>query len=274
MYTWRGTEVKIKEMSKFRGFCFTDFECNLEFYKNLKYKYLILGEETCPTTNKKHYQGFIYFDNPRSIKSIIKDFKPRHIEITKGTPEENKKYCSKEKIILEEGELPQQGKRKDLEAIMKDIKEGMSIEEIADNNPNQWVIHRKAFNEYKQMKEAKRDWITECIFLWGKTGSGKTRKAVEDGAKILQMDGRFILNYDGEDTILFDDVDNTTFQSRSMLLQLTDRYAITIPIKGGQRNWKPRKIYFTSNYNPEDLFLFNEEEMKRRLTKVEHMIGT
>lgn len=259
---------------KKRGFTITDYEKNLDFYKGMKYKYLILGGEICPSTNRPHYQGYVYYENPRSLTSVIKEFKPRHIEVAKGTPQENRTYCSKESIVFEEGELPQQGSRKDLETIMKDIREGGSIETIAEENPAHWVLHRKAFNEYKQLCEPKRNWVTEVIFLWGKTGTGKTRRAVEAGAVLVEMDGRFINGYNGEDVVCFDDIDDTTFPCRGMLLKLLDRYQFNAPIKGGYRNWKPRVIYLTSNYNPEQMFLFKDEAVKRRITKVEHMNGT
>lgn len=259
---------------KFRAFTITDFECNIDFYKGLKYKYLILGGETCPSTNKSHYQGYIYFENPRSTKSVIKEFKPRHIEVARGNPTENKTYCSKESIILEVGELPKQGERKDLSSIMEDIRNGASIESIAEDSPANWVLHRKAFNEYKQMIEPKRNWVTEVIFLWGPTGTGKTRTAVDAGAILVEMDGRFINGYNGEDVVCFDDIDDTTFACRGMLLKLLDRYQFNAPIKGGYRNWKPRVIYLTSNFNPDKLFLFSDPAVKRRITKVEHMTGT
>lgn len=36
---------------------------------------------------------------------------------------------------------------------------------------------------------------------------------------------------------------------RDEFLLITDRYPHKINVKGGWRNWKPRKIYITTNYN-------------------------
>lgn len=263
---------------KARGFPFTDYELDLGFLEKLtenkSVEYLIAGEEICPKTGRTHWQSFIYFKNPRSWKSVEKLLKPRNFRIMskKATAKDNEKYCKKDKkIIIEYGECPSQGKRVDLEEIREELAEGKKTEaEIAEMDFQKWCMYRKAFSEYRMLKEPKRDWVTEVIYLWGDSGSGKTRRAVEDGAKILQYKEPFVMGYDGEDVVCFDDVDENTFD-RHFLIQATDRYAIDCMIKGGKRNWKPRKIYFTSNFPPWQIYPFNIKEMDRRYTEITHM---
>lgn len=267
------------QKSKHRGFPFTDYVLDESFIKNLaehpSTEYLVAGEEICPTTGKTHWQSFIYLKNARTLKSMIKQFKPRHIEIMKpdSTPEKNREYCLKEnKPIIEHGKCPKQGKRSDLEEIREAIAEGKPEREIAEMNFGQWCQYRRAFAEYKALVEPKRNWVTEVYFIWGESGVGKTRKAVEDGAKLIQYipNSGFVLGYNGEDVVCFDDVDSGTFP-RKWLLEATDRYSMVINVKGGERNWKPRKIYFTSNFAPEDLFPFNDPAMERRYTEIVHL---
>lgn len=60
--------------------------------KNIKY---FFGFETCPTTEKKHLQGFIQFPKKVRPSECIKCFKTIHYEKCKGSEEQNKIYCSK-----------------------------------------------------------------------------------------------------------------------------------------------------------------------------------
>jgi len=253
-----------------RDFAFTDYVLNPVFWIDLETNYLIVGDETCPNTGKKHGQGYVQFKNGKTLSAAIKQFKPRHIEIAKGTAEQNIKYCSKEKVLLEIGVPKKQGKRTDLIDIKALLDEGKSADEIADSNFSQWVIYRRAFDAYKMIKEEKRNWVTEVYFLWGESGTGKTRRAVEAGAKLLSYDGKFIGNYNGEDIVCFDDVSPYTW-NRSELLKLCDRYEHQIGIKGGFRNWKPRVIYFTSNFDVKDCPPFNDKAMARRFTCIEQL---
>lgn len=54
------------------------------------------GFEVCPTTGNKHLQVYGSFTNARSLDSIKKLFPKAHIEVAKGTEEQNRKYCMKE----------------------------------------------------------------------------------------------------------------------------------------------------------------------------------
>jgi len=122
---------------KSRGFTFTIFgnlgelvPQALRFFDAQKtLVYGIYGKEVCPTTKRDHLQCYIYYQNPRTWKEIKKYFPNAHIEIAKGTPEENKAYCSKEKSFEEFGELPHQGKRSDLDQMRSLVQTGASLAE-------------------------------------------------------------------------------------------------------------------------------------------------
>lgn len=114
-------------MTRSRAFCFTDFELDINFWKDISGKekprviYMIVGRETCPTTNKQHFQGYIYYENARELSAVIKQFKPRHVEIARGSADDNEKYCSKEMIEMIYGEKPSQGARVDVERLRDEI---------------------------------------------------------------------------------------------------------------------------------------------------------
>jgi len=252
-----------------RRFCITQHDINFNYDKVKKEcSYIIVGDETCPTTKKKHHQIYIEFKNAKSLKSIVTKFNKSHTEIAKGDSKSNIAYCSKEKVLFTEGTAIQvQGQRNDLLSIKEELDNGVSLDIIADQSFKKWVMYRKAFQEYKEIKEEQRNWVTEVIVIVGEPGTGKTRIAIEDGAIQVYKTKNFIGGYNGEDIVLFDDVDKETFTDRQTWLQLLDRYPMKINIKGGFRNWKPRKIYITSNYSVDELF-FGDLAFLRRITEI------
>lgn len=260
-----------KKIYRRRNWCFTSF--NKEPFKiNDQIRYIVQGKEICPDTKNHHWQGYLELFNPKSmsaVKKLLKD-KKIHLEERRGRQDEAIAYCKKDGNFLEEGDKAEQGRRTDLKLIQEKILKGATEETIADEHFNQWVQYRKAFREYKQLKEPKRNWETEVIYIWGDAGVGKSRIAFENNATPIIIKNSFILGYDGEDIVLFDDIDENTFPSRQEFLQLTDRYPMKINIKGGERNWKPRVIYLTSNFPPEET-LGEDPAISRRINSIIHL---
>lgn len=253
-----------------RNYVYTQWD-NFELKPNMdQIKYFVHGEEVCPKTKRPHLQGYLELFNAKSIGGLRKYFPDTKIYFAprRGNQEQAIAYCKKDLKFTEGGTPNKQGQRNDLEQIKNDIKQGATELDIAENHFTQWCQYRRSFKRYRDLIEPKRNWETEVILITGKTGTGKTSKAINDGAVIVDISTgaqKFIMNYNGEDTICFDDIDPSTFP-RALFLKLTDRYALSVEIKGGSRNWKPKKIYLTSNYTKEDLF-GSDEAMERRITK-------
>ena len=67
---------------------------------NSSIKYIVSGEEICPTTGRLHYQTLICFENARSFTSIKKIFPTSHIGYCYKCAKANDLYCSKDKKIV------------------------------------------------------------------------------------------------------------------------------------------------------------------------------
>lgn len=256
-------------MSRGRLYCFTDFIRKISFYEGLTYSYIIIGEETCPETKKVHWQGFIHFANARSFSSVQKEFHPRHIELCKGSVKQNITYCSKDNnIILEDGECPNQGKRSDLVEVCDKIKEGIPLAQIIGENTPVCVKYLKNLKEIHEIlnPQPKRNWKTKVIVLWGEAETGKTRTAIEAGAVSIKWTGQFMNNYNNQDIVLWDDFDCTRMD-RDLFCELTDRYPATINVKYGIKEWNPKTIYITSNFDP-SLWYGGGKAISRRLDEV------
>jgi len=64
----------------------------------------ILGKEV-GESGTPHVQGYIYFKNPRDMKSVKKVLKNErlHLEIAKGSTKQNLAYCSKDGDYISKG---------------------------------------------------------------------------------------------------------------------------------------------------------------------------
>lgn len=115
-----------------RGYCFTtnnytddDIIDATALWAEYDASYVIIGFEQ-GESGTHHLQCYAFFPNKLTFNKL-KTYLPRsHIEVAKGTPEQNFDYCSKETFI-ELGELPKSGKRTDLIDMYNDIKEGITL---------------------------------------------------------------------------------------------------------------------------------------------------
>jgi hypothetical protein len=211
--------------------------------------YLVFGRE-CQST--PHLQGYLELSKKTSLSTLKKFLSRAHWEKAKGTSKQASDYCKKDGDFEEAGTLsPGQGTRTDLLDIKNEIDAGASDFEIATKYFNKWLLHRRSFAAYRGLLATKRSWKTKVVVIWGKTGVGKTRfvhDQIMDSTFWTPGDYLWFDGYSGQEIVLFDE-----FRGQypiSQFLKLTDRYPMTVPIKGGFSNWSPRKIYITSNIKP------------------------
>jgi len=169
-------------MSRSRSYCFTlhtDEAKEIKFPDNVRYA--IYQYELAPTTNKLHAQGYMQINTPLSVKSASKILPGAHLEIAKGTLEDNIKYCSKTDTRLPGsnpyifGEPLKQGQRTDLNKIHDLIKSGLTPNQIAAECPSEFVKYSTGIRKlYDALLDVPRKFKTEVIWLCGPTGSGKS----------------------------------------------------------------------------------------------------
>lgn len=87
--------------------------------------------------------------------------------------------------------------------------------------------------------------------FWGRTGSGKSRRAWDEaGEQAYYKDPRskFWCGYNGQETVIIDEFRGGI--DISHVLRWTDRYPVTVEVKGGSVPLCAKRFYFTSNINP------------------------
>jgi len=90
-----------------------------------------------------------------------------------------------------------------------------------------------------------------CMVFWGKTGTGKSRRAWEEaGMDAYCKDPRtkFWDGYQDEENVVIDEFRGGI--DISHLLRWLDRYPVRVEIKGSSKPLKAKKIWITSNLSP------------------------
>lgn len=270
------------KMSKSRGFCFTvnNYDENDEItLQDMDYEYLIYGREEAPTTKTKHLQGYIYFRSPRSFNAIKKKLPVgAHIEFAKGDAPANRVYCTKGGDWYEFGTMPVQGKRNDIIALRNAIRDGMTDEQIMENESLcetygkyihfvsrcRAVYDKKRFNTFRHL---------EVVVIYGPAGTGKTRYVYDhegyDGVYALGQSQKEIWfdGYENHKVLLIDDFYG--WIKWAFVLKILDGHPLRINIKGGTRWAGWDKVYITSNKPPWEWYSKGYPlELQRRINSI------
>lgn len=263
---------------------FTDFE--LLDWKSIErdtpwVRYVAWGEETCPRTQRRHFQGFLGTTTMKSLRQMKKLSKTVHFERMYGTLKQNEDYCSKEGQLEVVGHLPvTRGKRTDLQQMMDDVKEGMKMKDLLETHKAAWRYQgalKTYIEQVTQERGTKGVWEEMRVFVYaGPTGAGKTRRARQFSDSVYVLHASDLRGghawwdgYQGESTLVIDEYANQLTIDR--LLKLTDIYPIRLQVKGSHtyREWDT--VIITTNLTRGQ---FHAKAMKahieafeRRLTK-------
>ena len=265
-------------MSRKRSWCFTYFPTNdrdelwfRELGKSKGVRYMIVGVETCPKTDKIHYQGYISYKNAKTFKQTKKWFKLDriHIEEAKGNDFHNQTYCSKDgNLLMEIGEPIKQGKRSDIQVAKDIVKETQSMSKVLEEvNNYQACRHAELYLKYNEKKRPVAP--IEVIWIYGSSGKGKTRKVYDDNKDVdiyTPVNYKWWEGYDGHKVVLIDDM-RRDFCKFHELIKMLDIYPFRVETKGGSRQVQFNKIYITAPYSPTDMWYNRTEEDIYQLTR-------
>lgn len=235
-------------------------------------KYIIFGFEE-GKNHTPHLQGYVEYENAVGLKRVKRDISERaHVEKRRGTKKQARDYCKKDGNWWEHGEFTTQGERTDLEEIADSIKEGKPLSLIAEEYPGQFIRYGRGIQNYALTVKKSEKWRdVEVIVYWGKTGTGKTRKAMaEESVYKLNANTNGTLwfdGYDGEKTLVLDDFYGWIRYGE--LLTLLDGYPYRCQIKGASTWAAWTKVIITSNKIVEDWYpsINDIAALKRRISR-------
>jgi len=271
-----------------KNWCFTlnnpdlDEEQLLDRLSESKYCVFQLerGENGTP-----HFQGYVMFEN-RVYFNHIKTLIPgAHFEVAKGSPKDNRKYCTKDEgrigDFVESGQFPEasQGKRTDLEDLHSALKAGLTQADYVDNFFDAFVKYPHLVQEYRLSRILPRSEEDSCsvILLYGPPRTGKSRLANELSRRYLGGVYRHSLKqwwdgYFGERNVIFDDFCGSSLTFGDFKRTM-DRYPLRVPVKGSSCELAATRFIITTNVDPRSWW---KEEVTRsdfaaifgRITKV------
>lgn len=278
--------------NKSRYFIFTiqnplekDLERFIKLAESLeRHRYIVFGLENAPSTGTKHIQGYIQLKEAQRFTFLqgYFDFKNKdgtlnkfHIQIARGTPEENKNYASKEGKLYEFGEPSYQGKRTDLIEIKEAVKEDpRNISRIVDEKVtnHQQLRFAEGLARY-YLPDRDPNTPPEVFWIFGPTGIGKTSLVYRNFDDICSVSSYEWLGtgYSQNEVFLMDDFreGNLSFET---LLKITDRYPFMLFFKGSQIPLNSPFIIITSPHSINQTFkstFENLKQLKRRVTQID-----
>lgn len=180
---------------------------------------------------------------------------------------------------FEDGTITNQGKRTDITPVVEMITDGARMREVALTFPEQYVKYHKGFRDLRSLMLEPRSLsqMPQVIWLWGPTGTGKTRDAYikfwpdESHYVWKPSNGNWWDGYDGESKIILDE-----FRAQmpwSDILGLLDRNEYRAPVKGGFVQIQADKFVITSPFPPEHVYKDDDRydkqaQLLRRVTQV------
>jgi len=257
-------------MSKARSYVFTFNNPTVFDYSKIECKFLIVGNEIAPETKTLHHQGYIMFKSSMSFNSVKAKLPTgSHIEVAKGSPQQNIAYCSKESIFYEFGDRPKMGKRNDIIAVKEAIAEGHGMRHIIDltNSYQSW----RAAEFVLKYKERERNWKPVVKWYYGPSGSGKSKQAYSECKDPWTSlnDLQWWQGYDAHEHVILDDF-RSHHCSFSTLLRILDRYPFVVQNKGGSRQLLARLIIITTCRHPLNTYNTTEDvsQLIRRIDEI------
>lgn len=257
-----------------RSWCFTLNNYTADDEKVLQsfdVKYLVYGREI-GDNETPHLQGFVTWCRAYTLPALKKLVPRAHWEKAKVSDAAN--YCKKDGDFYE-ADNRTQGKRTDLESVVDALMQGMHPTQIQTDFPVQYFKFRRHIWDFFTDLQSQRDFLPEVVWIWGDTGSGKTRYVWDKEKSSLWISGRDLRFFDGyhnQDAVLLDDFrgDFCTFHE---LLRILDRYPLNVNVKGSHRVFNSRRIYITSCYPPDQVYDTREDikQLTRRIDKVIHL---
>jgi len=239
----------------------------------------IKGQQEIGAGGLHHWQLLVVTSKKCTLKQV-KDFfcKQAHVELSRSSAANEYVWKEETRVAntqFEVGALPiNRAKTTDWDRIYTLAKEGQ-FEEI----PKDVLIRN-----YSAIKRIRVDCIRPDFrpdinvrVYWGKSGTGKTRRAFHEAGEdvyIKNPNTKWWDGYRGQKNVIIDE-----FIGRidiSYILKWLDRYPCIIEIKGYSMPLEAINFWITSNVSPEDWYTdINAEQRRglmRRLTYVCHFL--
>lgn len=215
-----------------------------------------------------HTHLYIACSNAVRASTLHKKFTGAHRDIARGTSQENRDYVTKsgkwavtkkaetsiDGTFEEWGEIPieRQGSRTDIADLYSMIKDGLSDYEILEQSPD-YLLQIDKIDKVRQtvrQETYKNQWRSLTVtYIWGDTGSGKTRGVMEKyGYENVYRVTDYLHpwdSYHGQDVVVFEEFRSS--QRVGDMLNYLDGYPLELPCRYNNKYACYTQVYIISN---------------------------
>jgi len=221
-----------------------------------------------------HWQIMVAFKSKQSLNGVRQTFGNCHAELSRSSAATA--YCQKEETAIEGTQFEYGAKpfSRNVKVEWESVWSAAQSGDLSRIPANVRVVNYRTIraigSDYSRATGMER----ECLVFWGKTGTGKSRRAWDEaGMDAYCKDPRtkFWDGYQDEENVVIDEFRGGI--DISHLLRWLDRYPVRVEIKGASKPLKAKKIWITSNICPTVWYPMLDEEtlsaLMRRLTVTE-----
>lgn len=225
-----------------------------------------------------HFQGYLELERPLNRRGILAlpGMQRAALFISKGTLEQNQRYCTKEEGRLagpfEEGDpCVEPGTRNDLLRLKDAIDGGADDGELWNVHFPSAVRYFKGLQLYRAQRVLPRERQPRVVVYWGDAGSGKSKRAFglvrrRGWTCYAKSNGPWWDGYYGQHAVVWDEFDSSAVPARQ-LLRIIDRYECRVEVKGSSIQFNSPVIFITSNEHPRDWYPHLNERFQRALMR-------
>lgn len=230
-----------------------------------------------------HTHVYVACNSGVRFSTIKKKFESAHFEMAKGTSQQNKDYVFKEgkwekdkkhetnkfETHEEYGEMPmeRQGSRNDLADLYDTIKQGMTNDEIISIYPQYLFNIDKIERARQTIKEAEYRKVFRMLdvtYIFGKTGTGKTRGIMENYGyenvyRVTDYEHPFD-GYKGQEVVVFEEF-RSSLKIQDML-NFLDGYPLELPCRYANKIACYTKVYLVTNIGLNEQYTSIQDEYK------------
>lgn len=225
--------------------------------------------ESGSTTGYEHWQVLVITKSPVRLSGIKSIFGSTcHAEPSRSEAAEQ--YVWKEETRIE-GTQFEFGKKPFKRNSVRDWEQ---IWTLAKTGKTEEIDPAIRVQHYRTLRQIEKDYLKpvaqekKVYVFWGKTGTGKSRRAWEEAtvdAYPKDPNTKFWDGYQGQSHVVIDEFRGAI--NISHMLRWLDRYPVTVECKFGAVCFKATKIWITSNKDPREWYPELDEETKNALIR-------
>jgi hypothetical protein len=256
--------------------CFTSFQDKDGFlwFSPEDHIYLVQQEESCPSTGRIHWQGFVVFERKVRFSYVRKALPSAHWEKMRGSVDEASDYCCDPKKRIDGGLLLEDGVR----PLYGDQARGHSTKEryalaytqakagdFGSIEPSMMIRHFNNLIKIHHMFAPKPKSLnleqTPGVWLYGGAGVGKTTLCQKWEHFLKDPRHRWFDGYKGERICVVDDFAPFHIAQTDILKQLGHQFVFQGETKGGHIWLRPYVTIVTSQYTPDVIWAKDDESL-------------